>query len=407
VPRRPLPALVPRHAVRRHRALLSFVAAPLALVSTFGCTDDGTTDPLPGTGGTMSSAGTMNVAGTSAGATGGTGNAGGSAGASAGKGGAGGSSGASAGSGGGSGAGATSGEGGGGGASGASAGQGGMSSGGAAGVAGTAGLGGAGGNAAGASGASGSGGSAGGSGMSKSKGCGNPRTIQDGNRSVQSGGMQRTYVLRSPANYDNAHPYRLMLGFHGANGNGAQVAPSFFGIWELSEGSTIFVAPDAVSGLWNATRDTTLVTDLIQQLSDDLCIDTSRIGIEGFSQGAAMVWTLACGLPGKFRFAVVHSGGGLPMPQSCEPIPFWSALGTDGSGQDMSSDFFARTNGCTVAALPTAPTGGHACNNYEGCDPGFPTRWCDYDAGHTPSAVDAGQQRSWVPQEVWNFIKDY
>jgi len=224
---------------------------------------------------------------------------------------------------------------------------------------------------------------------------------------VQSGGAQRTYVLRVPADYDNGRPYRLMLGFHGATGRGADVAPSFFGLWELSMGSTIFAAPDAVGGIWNASTDTTMVTDLLKQLTDDLCIDTSRIGIEGFSQGGAMVWTLACALPGTFNVAVVHSGGGLAMPRTCEPIPFFSTLGTDGSGQDMSSDFFAMTNGCTVENLPMAPTGGHACTNYDGCSAGHPTRWCDYDAGHTPSPSDAGQSQSWVPREVWSFVEPF
>ena len=256
--------------------------------------------------------------------------------------------------------------------------------------------------------ASGSGGAAGGSGgATKSAGCGKARTLQDGNRSVQSGGAQRTYVLRVPTDYDNTRPYRLILGFHGANGRGADVAPSYFGLWNLSQGSTIFAALDAVDGLWRAGPDTTMVTDLLQQLKDDLCIDTSHIGIEGFSQGGAMVWTLACGLPGTFRYAIVHSGGGLPMPQTCQKIPFFSALGDDGSGQDMSSDFFAMTNGCTVQELPLAPTGGHACTNYMGCDAGFPTRWCDYDGGHTAAHVDSGQNMSWVPQEVWNFIEQF
>jgi pimeloyl-ACP methyl ester carboxylesterase len=274
-----------------------------------------------------------------------------------------------------------------------------------AGVAGAAGLGGASGSA-GTSGASGSGGGAG-DGAEPSMGCNNEPTLESGDGSVMSGGMERTYELRLPEDYDNRHPYRLMLGFHGANGNSSQVAPSYFGLWNLSEGSTIFVAPDAVDGLWNATRDTAMVSDLIEQLSNELCIDTSRIGIEGFSQGGAMVWTLACALPGIFRFAVVHSGGGLPMPQSCEPIPFFSALGTDGSGQGMSSDYFAEVNGCTVEPLPEAPSGGHACTNYDGCDEGFPTRWCDYDAGHLPDPRDAGQSSSWVPGEVWSFITEY
>jgi hypothetical protein len=73
----------------------------------------------------------------------------------------------------------------------------------------------------------------------------------------------------------------------------------------------------------------------------------------------------------------------------------------------MSSDFFARTNGCTVESLPEAPAGGHACTNYMGCDAGFPTRWCDYDGGHTAAHVDSGENMSWVPQEVWDFIEQF
>ncbi|RYZ02083.1 MAG: hypothetical protein EOO73_33240 [Myxococcales bacterium] len=151
-----------------------------------------------------------------------------------------------------------------------------------------------------------------------------------------------------------------------------------------------------------------MVTDLLTTLEKDLCIDTSRVELEGFSQGGAMVWTLACALPGKFRAAVVHSGGGLAMPKTCEPIPFFSTLGHDGSGQGMSSDFFAMVNGCMVESLPEAPTGGHACTNYKGCDDGFPTRWCAYDGGHTPAPTDSGQNgKSWVPQEVWGFLKQF
>jgi hypothetical protein len=411
----------------RVRALLSLIAiSGFALASTVGCSSGGESPNTPqaGIGGTApSSGGTIGAGAGGAGATsGGASGAGttGGSGALGGSGGTGGSGGASAGQS------ATGGVGGTGGASGAgvsgggSAGQGGSSgtSAGSSGQGGSAGAaaGGAGGNAGvaagGAGGAAGAAAGSGGNGMSggggaPSAGCGKQRTLQDGNRSVQSGGTQRTYVLRVPTDYDNNHPYRLMLGFHGANGKGSDVAPSYFGLWSLSQGSTIFAAPDAVSGLWSASADTAMVTALVDQLSNDLCIDTSRIAIEGFSQGGAMVWTLACALPGKFRLAIVHSGGGLPMPQSCEPIPFFSALGTDGSGQGMSSDFFARTNGCTVETLPSAPTGGHACTNYQGCDAGFPTRWCDYDAGHTPAAVDAGQSMSWVPQEVWTFVQQF
>lgn len=295
----------------------------------------------------------------------------------------------------------------------------GTSTGGAAGQGGTATPGGAttggattGGAATGGSAGSGGGGMGGAGGASggdvkRSLGCKKPRALNDGAHMVQSGGAQRSYRLRAPTNYDSDHPYRLILGFHGANGKSSDIAPSFFGLWDLSQGSTIFAAPDAVGGLWNADADTAMVKDLVKQLTDELCIDTSRIELEGFSQGGAMTWTLACALPGTFRAAVVHSGGGLAMPKTCEAIPFISSLGHDGSGQGMSSDFFAMTNGCKVESLPMAPTGGHACTDYQGCSAGHPTRWCAYDGGHTPSPQDAGQNMSWMPQEVWTFLKQF
>jgi hypothetical protein len=383
-------------------------ALGLGLALSFGCGADakdggaaqgGSAANLAGSGGVLNSAGLGGLAGAAAkGGSGGTSSGGAGTGGTGGRGANGGGSGvagnAGAASGGGSGM-----AGNGGAAGGGAGGAGGRGVGGMSGALSNGGSGAAGASAGGAAGGSG--------GETKSAGCAQMRTLQDGSRMVQSGGAQRTYVLRVPADYDSSHPYRLMLGFHGASGKGADIAPSYFGLWDLSEGSTIFAAPDAVGGLWNASTDTTMVTDLLTQLTEDLCIDMSRIGIEGFSQGGAMVWTLACALPGKFNVAVVHSGGGLAMPQTCEPIPFLSTLGTDGSGQDMSSDYFAMTNGCTVESLPMAPTGGHACTNYEGCSAGHPTRWCDYDAGHTPSPIDAGQSKSWVPQEVWTFVQQF
>lgn len=287
------------------------------------------------------------------------------------------------------------------------AGSGGADSGGAggAGGAGTAGVGGAGG-----AGTAGAGGSGGGGDAMKSAGCGKTRTLQNGAGSVQSGGKSRKYALRVPDDYDNDHPYRLILSFHGATGNSGQVAPSYFGLWSLSEGSTIFIAPDAVGGIWSAGDDVTFVDDILKQVTGDLCIDTSRIELEGFSQGGAMVWTLACARPDVYRAAVVHSGGGLPRPASCQPVPFMSSLGqqeSGGAGQTSNSDFFAKQNGCTVESLAKAPRGGHACSDYKGCSEGNPTRWCDYDGGHTPSPNDAGQNMSWMPQEVWSFLSKF
>jgi poly(3-hydroxybutyrate) depolymerase len=191
------------------------------------------------------------------------------------------------------------------------------------------------GSSSGASSSSGSssGGSSSGADTKPSAGCGKTPTLKSSAsgaknyNSITSGGKSRQYLLRLPANYDNKHPYRLILGFHGAGGNGSQVAPSYFGLFELSSGSTIFAAPDAVDGLWSSAQDVTLVDDMLKQIGDDLCIDTTRIELEGFSMGGAMAYTLVCARPNVFRAAVAHSPGGLSKPSTCQPVAYFSSLG--------------------------------------------------------------------------------
>ena len=239
-----------------------------------------------------------------------------------------------------------------------------------------------------------------------SPGCGTTATLQSGTITLGS----RNYILNVPADYDPNHPYRLILGFHGANGRASDVAGDYFGLLPLSEGSTIFVAANANGGLWSATTDVAYVDDILAQVTAALCIDTSRILMEGFSQGAAMAWTIACSRPNVFRAMVGHSGGGVASPTTCEPIAYLGSLGLSdigGNSQATQTDPFARWNGCTVETLPTAPTGSHVCTDYAGCPAADPVRWCSYDGGHTASPTDAGQSRSWMPEEVWAFVNRF
>ena len=263
-------------------------------------------------------------------------------------------------------------------------------------------------------GANGLGGAGGGATAATSMGCGKTPTLKSGTLTIQSGGANRKYMLRLPDGYDNQKPYRLMIGFHGATGNATEVAGAqnngYFGLYSLSAGSTIFVATEAVGGIW-ATSDVSYVNDVLDQVERELCIDTERIGLEGFSQGAAMVWTVACSRSKTFRFAIGHSGGGLGNPTTCDPIAYLGSLGlqesSGGGGQTTQTDKFAKWAGCTIETLPKAPTGGHLCSDYQGCSAGHPVRWCQYDGGHTPSPTDAAQGSSWMPKEAWKFATQF
>ena len=312
-------------------------------------------------------------------------------------------------------------------ATGGSAGNGGRTgSGGAAAGGGTSGTGQTGGSGVGGQTGSGGGGASGGNGGSgggatMTAGCGRTPTLKNSasntsftQNTLTISGKSRQFIIRWPDDYKNTSAYRLIIGLHGATGKGADVAGAsasegpYFGLWDLSKGTTIFVAPSADGGLWDATNDTAFVTEIIKAVEADLCIDTSRIMLEGFSQGAAMSWTLGCKLTGVFRAIVGHSGGGVANPSQCQAIAYFGSGGKqENVTQTTQSDQFARWDGCTIETFAAAPNGGHACNDYKGCSAGHPVRWCPYDGPHTPSPTDSGKTMSWMPSEVWPFFSQF
>ncbi|MEO7035377.1 MAG: PHB depolymerase family esterase [Polyangiaceae bacterium] len=112
--------------------------------------------------------------------------------------------------------------------------------------------------------------------------------------------------------YDNTHPYRLILDLHGYGDTNKETAgEDYFGLFTASNNTTVFIALSAINTDWSKGDNQAYVQAVLKAVEPDLCVDTSRVMLEGFSQGAAEVWELACGLPGVFKAAVGHSGGHL------------------------------------------------------------------------------------------------
>jgi pimeloyl-ACP methyl ester carboxylesterase len=169
----------------------------------------------------------------------------------------------------------------------------------------------------------------------------------------------------------------------------------------------VFVAPEGANKAWSNTTDVEFVEAILEQVQQDLCIDLSRVFLEGFSQGGAMVVNLACALPGVFRAVAVHSGGGVPKPASCEPIPYFASLGDENEGVDNFLDLFVNSNSCTPQTPPQPPNGTHQCYDFADCAAGYPVRWCPYGGGHTAAPTDTGESQSWMPDEVWEFFSQF
>jgi poly(3-hydroxybutyrate) depolymerase len=252
-----------------------------------------------------------------------------------------------------------------------------------------------------------------------SAGCGKtPSTLKSATpgaatpvNTISVGGTSRDFLVRWPSDYKNDTPYRLHVGLHGYGGDLSENGKDNFGLWSLSNNTTIFVTLHGVSGAWDATTDLTYADAVLKQVEGELCIDTSRVMMEGFSMGGAMAWVITCSRPGVFRAVVGHSGGGVsPIPSSCSPVAYLGSLGlsdVSGNSQATQTDRFATADGCTIENLPTAPKGGHICTNYKGCPTAFPVVWCSYDGGHGFQPTDSGQSKTWMPAEVWPFLSQF
>jgi poly(3-hydroxybutyrate) depolymerase len=260
-------------------------------------------------------------------------------------------------------------------------------------------------------------------------GCGKAPTLTTGTHTIQSSGTNRTYILSLPGAYDRSHPYRLMFGLHWLNGTANDVATggsdgavwAFYGQKQLSNNSTIFVAPQGIDNGWANTggRDLTLIDDLTRLVEGDLCVDTTQLFALGWSYGGAMSYAIACARPTVFRAVAVFSGANLSgCSGGTQPVAYFGIHGIHDSVLNISNgrslrDTFVRNNGCTPQN-PREPAQGsltHIVTAYAGCRPGYPVQWAAFDGDHTPDPVDGSTGssgvRTWTSAAVYNFFAQF
>jgi poly(3-hydroxybutyrate) depolymerase len=257
-------------------------------------------------------------------------------------------------------------------------------------------------------------------------GCGKAPTLASGTRSIQSGGQNRSYILRVPDGYDRNRPYKLIFAFHWLNGTASNVATggsagavwAYYGQQQLSNNTAILVAPQGIDNGWANTggRDLTLVDDLTRLIEGDLCVDTSQLFALGWSYGGAMSYAVACARPTIFRAVAVLSGANLSgCSGGTQPVAYLGIHGTHDSVLNISQgrslrDTFVRNNGCTAQNPPEPGQGSltHIVTAYSGCRAGYPVKWAAFDGDHTPEPVDGSTStsgaRTWTGGEIWRFF---
>jgi polyhydroxybutyrate depolymerase len=138
------------------------------------------------------------------------------------------------------------------------------------------------------------------------------------------------YRVSPPPDWDGKAPIGAFLFFHGHRSSAAEMA----GYKELTDAvhalGFLFVAPQGVQESWSTPgspgdgrRDElAYTTALLDDLTRRFPIVASRIVASGFSQGASVVWEIAC--RGDARFSAFLPVAGVwwqPMPQACTAPP--------------------------------------------------------------------------------------
>lgn len=272
----------------------------------------------------------------------------------------------------------------------------------------------------------------------KSKGCGKALGLisKSGKYHISSTGGRGDYFIDIPAGYDKDTPYRLIFGNHCMGGSAARVAEAekgsagddLSGFYSIKTMATkdnvqaIYVAMQGDGGgTWSLPNDSKFWNDVLTQVETNLCVDTTRVFVTGFSFGAMFSYVLSLEYPEKIRAVATYAPANYNMTQPTNrhiPIAYYQTTGTsDGTCPWVNNDAQKRggkycllqhveDNGCT--GTPKIATGStHVTTEFTGCKDGYPVKFSSFQGGHTAVHTDPGTNFSWIEKEAWQFFKQF
>lgn len=134
-----------------------------------------------------------------------------------------------------------------------------------------------------------------------------------------------TYRVQAPDGWDGKSRLPVLIFLHGYGGEAADVLNDEAVAAPTQALGFLLVAPDGVNGVWShqgapsrPRDDRRFLQAVLADVRRKFPVDAHRIMLGGFSDGASMVWDMACFAPLGFAAFLPFSGGFWErMPTAC------------------------------------------------------------------------------------------
>ena len=256
--------------------------------------------------------------------------------------------------------------------------------------------------------------------------CNRPHVAGVSSQQLASGQRQRSYRLFVPPGYDGHKRLPLVLDLHGSGGNASGQARTS-GLEGVSATDPFLVATlEAENGRWNVpvqagpADDVAYVSDVIDHVGAQLCLDETRVYATGFSGGGRMSSLLGCALGSRLAAIAPVSALRFPAPCAGRPVPVLTFHGLadpqnpyDGHAPGRGAEWeesvpdalagWAGRDGCKGNVILEDPPGPLSTMRYEGCADGAEVRLIRIDGlGHrwTRDEID-------TTGVIWQFFKSH
>ncbi len=270
-------------------------------------------------------------------------------------------------------------------------------------------------------------------------------TPGDYNLTLNSGGADRSYILHVPPSFDGSQAMPLVFVLHGLGGNAESMVHStkmnlladqknFFVAYLNGQGDPQGWNTGITSWLTTPLDDVAYIRALAADLETQLKVDTKRIYVMGFSNGAFMTHVLGAEASDLFAAGALAEGtigmnqadgSVLKTPTPSAPFPILIMHGQDDAripyngGQSDKPQvnvlsvadavkMWTDADGCTGGALTMiSPNGNFTVNDYKTCTGDTEVKLITLTNGQHqwPTPADAANFSG--TEAAWNFFSQH